>query len=196
MSNFEIVARERFLRRHVPAGDPPPADGESRATRPVRHRHGDRARRAHPADDRRLRSRQGNDHAGHPGGRARRRARCSGIAGSAARSYAMVGPMGVPSPIGHAKKVLCVGGGLGVAPMFPQARAFQEAGAYVIGVIGFRNKDLDVLGRQVPHGVRRGDRVHRRRFGRHQGHRHRGHPAGDRASIPTSTNAWRSARRS
>ena len=56
--------------------------------------------------------------------------------------YAMVGPMGVPSPLGHAKKVLCVGGGLGVAPTFPQARAFQEAGAYVIGVIGFRNKDL------------------------------------------------------
>jgi NAD(P)H-flavin reductase len=56
--------------------------------------------------------------------------------------YAMVGPMGVPSLIGHPKKVLCVGGGLGVAPTFPQARAFQEAGAYVIGVIGFRNKGL------------------------------------------------------
>ena len=56
--------------------------------------------------------------------------------------YAMVGPMGVPSPIGHAKKVLCVGGGLGVAPTFPQARAFLEAGAYVIGVIGFRTKAL------------------------------------------------------
>jgi NAD(P)H-flavin reductase len=54
----------------------------------------------------------------------------------------MVGPMGVPSLIGHPKKVLCVGGGLGVAPTFPQARAFQEAGAYVIGVIGFRNKGL------------------------------------------------------
>ena len=38
--------------------------------------------------------------------------------------------------------MLCVGGGLGVAPIFPQARAFQEGGAYVIGVIGFRNKDL------------------------------------------------------
>ncbi len=56
--------------------------------------------------------------------------------------YAMVGPMGVPSQLGHAKKALCVGGGLGVAPTFPQARAFQEAGAYVIGVIGFRTKDL------------------------------------------------------
>ncbi|MDP2367688.1 sulfide/dihydroorotate dehydrogenase-like FAD/NAD-binding protein [Rhodoferax sp.] len=56
--------------------------------------------------------------------------------------YAMVGPMGVPSPIGRAKKVLCVGGGLGVAPIFPQARGFKQAGAQVIAVLGFRNKDL------------------------------------------------------
>jgi NAD(P)H-flavin reductase len=42
----------------------------------------------------------------------------------------------------HAKKVLCVGGGLGVAPIFPQARGFKDAGAYVIAVLGFRNKDL------------------------------------------------------
>jgi NAD(P)H-flavin reductase len=56
--------------------------------------------------------------------------------------HALVGPMGIPSQIGHAKKVLCVGGGLGVAPVFPQARGFKEAGAYVIGVVGFRNKDL------------------------------------------------------
>ena len=56
--------------------------------------------------------------------------------------YGLVGPMGIPSPISHAKKVMCVGGGLGVAPIFPQARAFKEAGAYVIAVLGFRNKDL------------------------------------------------------
>ncbi|OQW88397.1 MAG: ferredoxin-NADP reductase [Rhodoferax ferrireducens] len=56
--------------------------------------------------------------------------------------YALVGPMGIPSPISHAKKVLCVGGGLGVAPVFPQARALKEQGAYVIGVLGFRNKSL------------------------------------------------------
>jgi len=56
--------------------------------------------------------------------------------------HAMVGPMGIPSPLSHAKKVMCVGGGLGVAPVFPQARGFKEAGAYVIAVLGFRNKDL------------------------------------------------------
>jgi NAD(P)H-flavin reductase len=56
--------------------------------------------------------------------------------------FGVVGPMGVPSEIGNAKKVICVGGGLGVAPVFPQARAFKEKGAYVIGVVGFRSKDL------------------------------------------------------
>ncbi|MDP7231155.1 MAG: sulfide/dihydroorotate dehydrogenase-like FAD/NAD-binding protein, partial [Alphaproteobacteria bacterium] len=59
-----------------------------------------------------------------------------------AKLFGMVGPMGEPSHIGEGGKVICVGGGLGVAPVFPQARAFKEKGAYVIGVIGFRNKDL------------------------------------------------------
>ncbi len=58
------------------------------------------------------------------------------------RLAALVGPMGIPSHIGKAKKVLCVGGGLGVAPVFPQARAYKESGAYVIGVLGFRTRDL------------------------------------------------------
>jgi NAD(P)H-flavin reductase len=58
------------------------------------------------------------------------------------RLHGVVGPMGIPSPIGPAKKVLCVGGGLGVAPVFPQARGFKERGAYVIGVLGFRTRDL------------------------------------------------------
>ena len=56
--------------------------------------------------------------------------------------YAVVGPMGLPTHISDAAKVVCVGGGLGVAPVFPQLRAYKEKGAYVIGVIGFRNKDL------------------------------------------------------
>ena len=58
------------------------------------------------------------------------------------RLFAMVGPMGIPSPTGHARKVVCVGGGLGVAPIFPQARGFKDAGAKVIAVLGFRTKAL------------------------------------------------------
>ena len=56
--------------------------------------------------------------------------------------HALVGPMGLPSSLAGRRKVICVGGGLGVAPIFPQARGFKENGAYVIGVIGFRNKQL------------------------------------------------------
>ena len=56
--------------------------------------------------------------------------------------FSVVGPMGEPSRIEDIGKVVCVGGGLGVAPVFPQARAFRESGAYVIGVVGFRNKEL------------------------------------------------------
>ncbi len=56
--------------------------------------------------------------------------------------HGIAGPLGVPSTIGKARAVVCVGGGLGVAPVYPQARAFHEAGATVIGVLGFRNADL------------------------------------------------------
>ena len=58
------------------------------------------------------------------------------------RLYAMVGPMGIPSQLGTARKVVCVGGGLGVAPVYPQARAYKRSGAYVIGVLGFRQRSL------------------------------------------------------
>ena len=79
---------------------------------------------------------------------------------------AVVGPMGIPSHLGKSKKVVCVGGGLGVAPIFPQARAHKENGAYVIGVLGFRNKRPGVLGRQVPQVLRRTDPLHGRRLAR------------------------------
>jgi NAD(P)H-flavin reductase len=58
------------------------------------------------------------------------------------RLHALVGPMGLPTQVGDAKKVVCVGGGLGVAPLYPQARAFHQKGATVIGIIGFRSAGL------------------------------------------------------
>jgi NAD(P)H-flavin reductase len=39
--------------------------------------------------------------------------------------YGLVGPMGVPSQFAGKKKVVCVGGGLGVAPIFPQVQRLQ-----------------------------------------------------------------------
>ncbi len=56
--------------------------------------------------------------------------------------HGLAGPMGIPTHLSDARKVICVGGGLGVAPVYPQARAMKQKGAYVIGVLGFRNKDL------------------------------------------------------
>jgi sulfide dehydrogenase subunit beta len=59
-----------------------------------------------------------------------------------ARLHALAGPMGVPSHFSGARKMVFVGGGLGVAPVYPQARAAKQTGAYVIGVIGFRTREL------------------------------------------------------
>ncbi len=53
-----------------------------------------------------------------------------------------VGPLGVPSHIEQYGTVACVGGGIGIAPILPIARALKEAGNKIISIIGARNKDL------------------------------------------------------
>ena len=53
-----------------------------------------------------------------------------------------VGPLGQPQHVSKAGHVVLVGGGLGVAPVYPQLKAFKEAGNRVTGVIGFRSKGL------------------------------------------------------
>jgi homotetrameric NADPH-dependent glutamate synthase len=53
-----------------------------------------------------------------------------------------VGPLGLPQHVEKVGHVVLVGGGLGVAPIYPQLRAFKEAGNRVTGIIGFRNKGL------------------------------------------------------
>ncbi len=53
-----------------------------------------------------------------------------------------VGPLGHPTEIERDETVVCVGGGVGIAPMYPIARALKEAGNTVISIIGARNKDL------------------------------------------------------
>ena len=53
-----------------------------------------------------------------------------------------VGPLGLPQHIDAVGHVVLVGGGLGVAPIFPQLRAFKEAGCRTTCIVGFRTKDL------------------------------------------------------
>jgi len=54
----------------------------------------------------------------------------------------LIGPLGNSTEIKGHKKVLCVGGGIGIAPIFPIVRGFKEAGAEVISIIGARTKEL------------------------------------------------------
>lgn len=56
-----------------------------------------------------------------------------------------VGPLGVPSEIENYGTVVCIGGGLGVAPVYPIARALKEAGNKVISVIGSKSADILIL---------------------------------------------------
>lgn len=57
----------------------------------------------------------------------------------------LVGPLGKATHIANVGTVLCAGGGVGVAPLFPIVQAMKLAGNRVITVIAARNKDLIIL---------------------------------------------------
>lgn len=52
------------------------------------------------------------------------------------------GPLGHPTEIENYGTVILVGGGLGIAPIYPICRSLREAGNHVIGIIGARTKEL------------------------------------------------------
>lgn len=52
------------------------------------------------------------------------------------------GPLGHPTEIENYGTIVCVGGGVGIAPIYPIARSLKEAGNTVISIIGARNKGL------------------------------------------------------
>lgn len=54
----------------------------------------------------------------------------------------LVGPLGIPTHIENFGTVICVAGGVGVAPVVPIARTLREAGNRVISILGARNKSL------------------------------------------------------
>ncbi|OGS70401.1 MAG: ferredoxin-NADP reductase [Flavobacteria bacterium RIFCSPLOWO2_12_FULL_35_11] len=57
----------------------------------------------------------------------------------------VVGPLGKATHIANVGTVLCAGGGVGVAPLFPIVQAMKLAGNRVITIIAARNKDLVIL---------------------------------------------------
>jgi len=61
------------------------------------------------------------------------------------RLYSFVGPLGNPSRIEKYGTVVTVGGGTGIACVYPITRALKEAGNEVIAIIGARTRDLIIM---------------------------------------------------
>jgi ferredoxin--NADP+ reductase len=57
----------------------------------------------------------------------------------------LVGPLGNPTHIEKIGTVVCVGGGIGVAPLYPIAKGMKDAGNRLIVIMGARNKELLIL---------------------------------------------------
>lgn len=61
----------------------------------------------------------------------------------------LVGPLGKPTHIDAFGQCLCIGGGIGVAPLYPIVRALREAGNRITSIIGARNKTLLILEKEM-----------------------------------------------
>jgi len=59
--------------------------------------------------------------------------------------YSLAGPLGHPTEIKKYGKAIMVGGGVGIAEIYPVARALKEAGNYVVSVLGARTRGLLIL---------------------------------------------------
>ncbi len=59
--------------------------------------------------------------------------------------FVVVGPLGAATHIEKFGTVVCVGGGAGIAPLLPIARALKEAGNTVLSILGGRNQELVIL---------------------------------------------------
>ena len=57
----------------------------------------------------------------------------------------ILGPLGHPTEIKKLGTVICIGGGVGIAEVYPISRALKEAGNRVLGIIGSRSKELLIL---------------------------------------------------
>ncbi|MEE9367348.1 MAG: sulfide/dihydroorotate dehydrogenase-like FAD/NAD-binding protein [Pontiella sp.] len=62
---------------------------------------------------------------------------------------ALVGPLGAPTQIEKLGSVVCVGGGIGIAPLHPIAKALKAAGNHVTIILGARTKELLILEKKM-----------------------------------------------
>jgi ferredoxin--NADP+ reductase len=59
------------------------------------------------------------------------------------------GPLGMPSEVKKYGTVVCVGGGVGIAPLYPIVKALKESGNHVISILGAKTKDLLLLEKEI-----------------------------------------------
>ena len=57
----------------------------------------------------------------------------------------ILGPLGQPTDIENFGTVICVGGGVGIAEIYPVVKAMKKAGNRVLGIIGARKESLIIL---------------------------------------------------
>lgn len=57
----------------------------------------------------------------------------------------VAGPLGMPSEIKKYGNVVCIGGGVGIAPLYPIVKALKEAGNHIVSILGARNEKLLLL---------------------------------------------------
>jgi ferredoxin--NADP+ reductase len=60
-----------------------------------------------------------------------------------------VGPLGVPVEFPNHKKVLGIGGGLGIAPLYPKLKMLHQQGVEVVSIIGARTAELLILEEEI-----------------------------------------------
>jgi len=63
--------------------------------------------------------------------------------------YALVGPLGNPTKIKNYGRVILVGGGVGIAEIYPVALDLKEAGNHITTILGARTKDLLILEKEL-----------------------------------------------
>jgi len=61
----------------------------------------------------------------------------------------LLGPLGKPTHIEKVGTVVCVGGGIGVAPLHPIARAMKDAGNRVVIIMGARTRELLIMEQEM-----------------------------------------------
>lgn len=61
----------------------------------------------------------------------------------------VAGPLGQPTHVEKYGTVIMIGGGVGIAPLFPIARAFRDAGNKVISILGARSQNLLILEKEI-----------------------------------------------